>query len=219
MKVGIIGSGIVARTLAAGFAKLGNDVMISSRYPEQEKVKDAVDKIGKLASSGTFEQAAKFGDIIVLATAWSGTENAIMMAGPENFADKIVIDTTNPLDHSQGAPKLAIGHTNSAGEMVQKWLPKAYVVKAFNMVGNAHMFKPQFIEGDPDIFICGNDKGAKESVTMILHEFGWTNVIDMGGIEGSRLLEPLAMIWITYGMRNNRWDHAFKLVHRKSPNP
>jgi predicted dinucleotide-binding enzyme len=219
MKIGIIGSGIVSQTLAAGFVKLGNEVMISSRYPEQDKVKIALEKIGKLASAGTFEEAAKFGDIVVLSTAWSGTQNAIEMAGADNLAGKIVIDTTNPLDFSYSPPRLAIGHTNSAGEMVQKWLPKSHVVKAFNMVGNAHMFKPEFSEGNPDIFICGNDENAKKSVTDILHEFGWTNVIDMGSIESSRLLEPMAMVWITYGYRMNLGVDSLSVdcVHSEYP--
>jgi 8-hydroxy-5-deazaflavin:NADPH oxidoreductase len=215
MKIGIIGSGVVSVALATGFTNLGNEVMISSRTPQQEKVVAAVSKIGKLASAGTFEDAAKFGDVVVLSTAWSGTESAIKMAGAQNLKGKIVIDTTNPLDASQGMPRLAIGHTNSSGEMVQKWLPESHVVKAFNIVGNAYMFKPQFADGNPDMFICGNDENAKKSVTGILHEFGWTGVNDMGGIESSRLLEPLAMVWITYGIKTNTWDHAFKLVHKK----
>jgi 8-hydroxy-5-deazaflavin:NADPH oxidoreductase len=96
---------------------------------------------------------------------------------------------------------------------VQRWLPQSKVVKAFNCVGNAHMFRPQFAGGPPDMFIAGNDAGAKQSVTDILKSFGW-NTIDLGGIDASRYLEALAMIWILYGVRTNTWNHAFKLLRK-----
>ncbi|MGD0729419.1 MAG: NADPH-dependent F420 reductase [Candidatus Micrarchaeaceae archaeon] len=214
MKIGIIGSGDVGKALASGFAALGNEVVIGSRDPNNEKIKTAVEKMGKLACSGTFEEAAKFGDIIVIATLWVGTENAIKLADQKNFSGKIVIDVTNPLDFSEGAPKLMLGHNNSAGEQVQKWLPESHVVKAFNIVGNAHMFKPEFKNGPPDMFYCGNDENAKKEIAKIIHEFGWANAIDLGDIKSSRLLEPLAMVWITYGLRTSSWNHAFKLLHK-----
>ena len=125
------------------------------------------------ASTGTFADAAKFGDVIVLALLWAGAENALKLAGAENFAGKVVIDAINPLVFEPGnGPALAIGHTDSAGEQVQRWLPSAHVVKAFNIVGNEHMFKPDFPGGPPDMFICGNDAAAKQTVTGILKDFG-----------------------------------------------
>jgi predicted dinucleotide-binding enzyme len=92
-------------------------------------------------------------------------------------------------------------------------LTTARVVKAFNIVGNAHMFRPDFSGGPPDMFIAGNDAAAKDVVSQILNEFGW-EAIDLGGIESSRYLEPLAMTWITYGFRTNTWNHAFKLLRK-----
>ncbi len=125
-----------------------------------------------------------------------------------------MIDATNPLDFSKGVPPiLTVGHTSSLGEQIQKWIPDAKVVKAFNSIGNAHMINPQFPGGPPDMFICGNDEDAKQKVTEILKNFGWS-VIDIGGIEGSRYLEPLAMVWIVYGFRTNTWNHAFKLLRK-----
>jgi hypothetical protein len=145
---------------------------------------------------------------------WTGAENALNMAGPGNFAGKVVIDAINPLEFVPNAPpRLAIGHTDSAGERVQRWLPSAKVVKAFNIVGNVHMFKPQFPGGPPDMFICGNDDAAKQTVTEILKDFGWP-AIDIGGIEGSRLLEPLCILWVGYGIRSGSWNHAFKLLRK-----
>jgi len=213
MKIGILGTGDVGRVLGEGFTALGHEVKIGSRDPQKAEVKEWLKKVGTKASAGTFSEAAAFGDIAVLATSWTGTESAIRLAGPQNLAGKVVMDATNPLDFSAGTPRLSVGHVDSAGEKVQGWLPQSKVVKAFNHVGNAHFIKPQFKDGPPTMFICGNDGGAKKTVTGLLETFGWS-VIDIGGIEGSRLLEPLAMLWILYGFRTNTWSHAFKLLRK-----
>lgn len=210
MKVGVLGSGDVGKALGAGFAGLGHEVKIGSRDPE--KLKDWVEKTGSKASAGTFAEAAAFGEILVLATLWSGTEHAIQLAEVKNFSGKVVIDTTNPLSF-EGGPHLALGHTDSGGEQVQRWLPAARVVKAFNIVGHAHMVHPDFPGGPPDMFICGNDDEAKKTVTGILKDFGWP-AIDIGGIEGARLLEPLCILWVGYGIRTGTWNHAFKLLRK-----
>ena len=214
MKIGILGTGDVGQALGIGFANLGHDVKMGSRDPNQEKVKAWVNKAGAKASAGTFAEAAAFGELAVLCTIWTGAENAIQLAGPNNLNGKVVIDTTNPLDFSGGVPpKLAVGHTDSAGEQVQRWLPHSRVVKAFNIVGSAHMFKPEFPGGPPDMFICGNDDQAKATVTDLLKAFGWS-VIDIGGIECARYLEPLAMVWIRHFFRVNSVNHAFKLLRK-----
>jgi hypothetical protein len=213
LRVGILGTGNVGQVLGTGFVKLGHDVKIGSRDPS--KMKAWVAKNGVQASAGTFAEAASFAEIAVLATLWAGTENALYLAGPENFAGKIVIDTTNPLSSAKpgGRLSLTLGFSDSAGEEVQRWLPKSHVVKAFNIVGNAHMFRPEFPNGPPDMFICGNDARAKSKVAEILSAFGWPT-IDIGGIEEARLLEPLAMLWITYALQRGTWNHAFKLLRK-----
>ncbi len=214
MKVGILGTGDVGRVLGAGFISLNEEVKIGSRNPEQEKVREWVKKNGIRASAGTFAEAAAYGDVLVLVTLWSGTENAIKLAGAKNFAGKVLIDATNPLVFHEGAPpSLALGHTDSGGEQVQRWLPEAKVVKAFNMVGYAHMVHPDFPGGPPDMFICGNDKEAKKTVTQLLSDFGWPTT-DIGGIEGARELEPLCILWLKYGMLAGGWNHAFKLLRK-----
>ncbi len=211
-RIGILGTGDVGRALATGFVGVGHEVKIGSRDPKGAKVKELLGKVGRGASAGTFAEAAAFGEVVVLATLWSGTEAAIRLAAPGNFKGKVVIDATNPLTFAENAPPaLALGHTDSGGEQVQRWLPGAKVVKAFNSVGNAHMFKPQFAGGPPDMFIAGADDGAKKVVTEILTSFGWST-IDAGGIEGARLLEPLCLLWVGYGMRTGTWNHAFKLL-------
>jgi predicted dinucleotide-binding enzyme len=209
--VGILGSGDVGKSLARGFAGVGHDVKIGSRSPE--KLSAFVTEMGKRVSSGTFAEAAKFGDLIVLATLGVATQEAIDLAGRDNFKNKVVIDATNPLDFSTGMPRLSVGHTDSLGEQVQRWLPDARVVKAFNTAGNAHFVNPDFPDGPPDMFICGNDDDAKKIVSQICEHFGW-GVVDIGGIEGSRHLEPMCMVWVLRGIRSSSWNHAFKLLRK-----
>jgi 8-hydroxy-5-deazaflavin:NADPH oxidoreductase len=214
MRIGIFGTGDVGRALGRGFAMLGHEVKMGSRDANNEKARAWASEVGPLATAGTFADAARFAEMGVLATLWSGTQSALSMAGAQNLAGKVLIDATNPLVFTPGAPPaLALGHTDSGGEQVQRWVPHAKVVKAFNIVGHPHMVKPQFPGGPPDMFICGNDAAAKTSVTAILTGFGW-NTIDIGGIEGARLLEPMCILWVLYGTRTNSWNHAFKLLKK-----
>ncbi len=210
MKIGILGTGDVAKALGRGFVARGHDVKLGSREPS--KVAGWVKESGPRASAWTFAETAAFGEIAVLATLWTGTENALGLAGRERLAGKVVIDCTNPLIFKPGAlPSLALGHTDSGGEQVQRWLPSSKVVKAFNTVGNMHMVDPHFPGGPPDMFICGNDDGAKAAVREILQSFGW-GTVDAGGIEASRLLEPMCILWVAYGVRTGTWNHAYKLL-------
>ncbi len=214
MQIGILGSGDVGQALGLGFANLGHRVKIGSRDPQSAKLGAWLGKAGKLASTGSFYDTARFADIAVLATAWSGTEGALRLASADNLAGKVVMDVTNPLISEPGQPlRLALGHTDSGGEQVQRWLPQAKVVKAFNSVGNALMVDPRFAGGPPDMFICGDDTNAKHVVTGFCTDFGW-GVVDVGGIEGARLLEPLCLLWVGHGLRSGQWHHAFKLLQR-----
>ncbi len=213
-RVGVLGSGVVGQVLGAGFAGRSHDVMMGTRDPKSDKVTAWVKKT-KRAAAGTFAEAAAFGDILVLATLGSAAADAIRLAGEANFAGKVVIDATNPLDFSTGRPQMYVGTTDSAGERIQRALPKAKIVKAFNSVGNAHMIDPDFPGGPPDMFIAGNDEDAKKTVAALCESFGW-GVIDVGGIEASRWLEALAMVWIAFGFKTNSWDHAFRLLRKKA---
>lgn len=211
MKVGILGSGDVGKVLAGAFKNEGHKVMIATRDIKSAKAAELVELGLKV---GTFAQVAKFCELAVLCTLWEGAENAIKLAGPANLEDKIVIDATNPLDFSAGMPPVLVkGRTDSGGEQIQRWLKKSKVVKAFNIVGNAHMYKPQLSETLPTMFFCGNDAGAKEVVKTILLEFGW-QPLDIGDITGSRELEPLCILWVKIGMKTNSWDHAFNLISK-----
>jgi 8-hydroxy-5-deazaflavin:NADPH oxidoreductase len=214
-KIGVLGSGDVGKTLAKGFAATGHDVKIGSREPSKldawTKSKEGGD--GKI-TTGTFADTAKHGEILVLATIWPGTESAIGLAGAANFKGKLLLDVTNPLKMEGGRPVgLERGFSDSGGEQIQRWLPDARVVKAFNIVGNAHMFKPDFPGGPPDMFFCGNDEAAKKTTTEILESFGW-NAVDIGGIDGSRMLEPMCWLWVTYAMKKGGTNHAFKMLRK-----
>lgn len=212
MKVGILGTGDVGRALGRGFLACGHPVMMGSREAGNPKVTNWAQEAGANASAGSFADAARFGDIVVIATLGLEVENAIRLAGSENFLGKVVLDTTNPLDFSKGMPpKLVGGLGTSSGEKVQNALPGARVVKVFNTVGNPFMYKPSFPEGTPSMFLCGNDVTAKEKVTKICHDFGWETV-DIGGISGSHYLESMCLVWVLAGIQSKNWQHAFKLL-------
>jgi predicted dinucleotide-binding enzyme len=219
MKVGIIGSGDVARSLGSGFIQLGHSVKLGTRDPKAEKLRDWVSKGGALASTGSFEEVARFGELLVLAVKGDVAEEALQLAGIANFAGKTLIDVTNPLAFSEGgAPHLFVGFSDSLGERVQRLVPDAHVVKAFNTVGNAHFFRPEFPGGPPDMFICGNDAGAKTEVGDVLQAFGWT-VVDVGGIDGARTLEPICILWVNSALRLGTWDLALKFLRKGMPSP
>ncbi|MEZ4263392.1 MAG: NADPH-dependent F420 reductase [Polyangiaceae bacterium] len=215
MKVAVLGTGDVGKTLGKAFIALGHEVKMGAREATNEKAAAWCKEMGDKASHGTFADAAAFAELVVLATLGAANQAVLEAAGPDNLAGKILIDTTNPLDMSKGfPPSLSVGHTDSGGEAVQRLAPKAHVVKAFNTVGNAHMFKPAFEGGPPDMFICGNDEEAKKKVSALLVEgFGW-GVVDLGGIEASRHLEPMCLVWVLHGARSGSWNHAFKLLRK-----
>lgn len=163
--------------------------------------------------SGTFAEVAAEGEILVLAVAGARVEEALETAGTGSFDGKVVIDVTNPLAFEEGKPPaLAVGFDDSGGEQVQRAIPGARVVKAWNIVGSPYMVDPDLPGGPPTMFIAGDDDGAKATVTEILDSFGWPETIDIGGIEGSRQLEPLCLLWVGVGIRGGRFDHAFKLL-------
>jgi 8-hydroxy-5-deazaflavin:NADPH oxidoreductase len=214
MRVGILGTGVVGKALGKGFVTSGHDVMMGSRDATNPKALAWAKEMGAKASAGTFADAATFGEVVVLATLGVANETVLSMAGPDKLRGKVVIDATNPLDFRGGIPpRLAVSGDDSGGERVQRLLPDARVVKAFNTVGNAFMFRPEFPGGPPDMFIAGNSDDAKKTVTDILKDFGW-GVVDLGGIESSRYLEAICMAWVLAAIRTGNWNQAFKLLKK-----
>jgi 8-hydroxy-5-deazaflavin:NADPH oxidoreductase len=209
-KVGILGSGVVAKTLAKGFKTHGYDVRVGSR---------SADKVGAFAqqagvSTGTFAEVAAWADLVVLAVKGTAAEDALMLAGEGNVSGKVVIDTTNPIADAapvDGVLSFFTGPNDSLLERLQAKFPDARIVKAFNSVGNAYMVNPSFPGGTPTMFYCGNDRDAKQVVGRVLEQFGW-DAEDMGTAAAARAIEPLCQLWCIPGLREGRWAHAFKLL-------
>ena len=212
-RVGVLGSGEVGRCLAAGFLSRGHDVMIGSRDPDKPELREWLSGDGAGIKAGTFAQTAAHGELLVLAVLGNAAEEAIADAGPDNFSGKVVIDAMNPLDFSGGfPPKLSITGEDSLGERVQRTLPGAKVVKAFNTIGNPYFVDPSFSDSEPTMLIAGNDEGAKRTVGDVLADFGWSDAVDIGGIDGSRELEAICIAWVKIGGTRGSWDHGFKLL-------
>jgi 8-hydroxy-5-deazaflavin:NADPH oxidoreductase len=213
MKIGIIGSASVGQALAKGFKNEGHEVVLGTRDPAKKELADFKNQNPSIGIA-TFQETAAGAELIVLATAGTVIEEAIKMADPANFNDKIVIDTTNPLTAEppvNGVLKFFTDLDNSLMERIQQLIPDAKLVKAFNSVGNSLMYKPALPGGVPTMFICGNNDEAKQTVTSILTSFGWETE-DMGKAEAARAIEPLCILWCIPGFLRNSWTHAFKLL-------
>lgn len=211
MKVGILGSGDVAKALAVGFLKHGHDVMVGTRTPD--KLADWVSQ-NRGSRSGSFSDAAKFADIVVLAVKGSVAADVLQAASLPNLKGKTVIDVTNPIADAppvHGVLSFFTDLNESLMERLQRAFDDVHFVKAFNSVGNARMVNPQFAGGKPTMFICGNDEAAKEMVREILDQFGWETE-DLGKAEAARAIEPLCILWCIPGFLHNDWVHAFKML-------
>jgi predicted dinucleotide-binding enzyme len=226
MKIGILGTGGVGQTLAAKLCQSKYEVMIGTRNVADTIGRSKPDAYGNppftewLSKNpdvklGTFHDAAAFGEVIFLTSHGLATINAVDMAGKENFGRKIVVDVTNPLDFSEGVPpKFAATVGHSLGEQIQKHIPEAKVVKAFNTVGAHIMIEAKRQEGTPDLLIVGDHQDAKKWVNDLALEWGWNSTVDLGGIENAYWLEAFAMLWITYAFKNNEWKHAFRFLKK-----
>lgn len=213
MKIGVLGSGDVAKVLAAGFVQHGHDVIIGSRDPS--KLRDWATQHPP-ARAATFSESAAHGEVVVLAVKGTAAADALRLAEARHLAGKTVIDATNPIADAppqNGVLRFFTNLDESLLERLQREFPGAHLVKAFSCVGNANMVNPQYKEGRPTMFICGADAGAKATVTAILDQFGWETA-DMGGVEAARAIEPLCMLWCIPGFLHNEWTHAFKLLRR-----
>ena len=190
MRIGIIGTGIVGSTLGTKLVQLGYEVKMGSRTSNNEKAVEWVKNAGAKASQGTFADAASFGEILFNCTSGNVSVEALKMAGAQNLKGKVLVDVANALDFSKGMPPtLTIVNTDSVGEQIQREFPEAKVVKSLNTMAAQVMVNPMGVPGEHDVFVSGNDPQAKAQVQKILGEFGWKNIIDLGGISTSRAVE------------------------------
>jgi predicted dinucleotide-binding enzyme len=211
MKAGVLGSGDVAKVLAAGLASHGHQAKIGSRTPA--KLANWVAE-NPGVSSGTFAEAAEFGELLVLAVKGLVAAEALELAGAQNLRGKTIIDACNPIEDAppeKGVLRFFTDINESLMERLQRQFKDARFVKAYNSVGSVLMVNPQLPGGRPTMFICGNDERAKKQVTQINDQFGWETA-DMGGAEAARAIEPLCMLWCIPGFARNEWMHAFKLL-------
>lgn len=197
--MGILGSGTVGQALARGLARHGHEVRIGTR-------KDAVEDLPVASPAEVVADA----DVVFLAVLGTAAVEVATSVRAE-LDGKVLVDATNPLDFSSGGPGLFVGHTDSLGEQVQRAVPEAQVVKAYNTVGNALMVDPDLPGGPPSMLIGGDSEQAKATVTALLQDTGW-DVVDLGGIEVSRYLEPMCIAWVLHGLRAGTWNHAFRLL-------
>ncbi len=211
MKIGILGSGDVAQTLASGFLKHRHAVMLGTRDPAKlAEWKTA----NPTAQTGSFAEAADFGEVLVLAVKGTVASDVLKMVGAENLGSKLLMDATNPIADAppvNGVFTLSTKANESQMERLQREFPTVRFVKVFNSVGSALMVNPEFKDGTPTMFICGNDDSAKRTVTGILDQFGWETA-DMGKVESARAIEALCVLWCLPGLLRNEWSHAFKLL-------
>ena len=213
--IGVLGTGNVGRTLAAGLAGAGHRVRLGGRQPDRPELVSWATADGAGVELADLPATAAGAEVVVLATAWDGARNAIELAGGGidrggGLAGKVLVDVTNPLVFDGGL-RLAIGHDDSGGEQVQRWAPAARVVKAFNTVGYELMVRPRLAGGPGTMFVAGDDPGAKAVVTGLADDLGWS-AHDCGDLVAARLTEPLAMIWIEHALRSGQRDHAFRLL-------
>jgi NADPH-dependent F420 reductase len=216
MEIGILGTGMVGQTMGDKFVQLGHEVVMGSRSKTNEKAAEWASRNGEKASSGEFSDAAAFGEIIFNCVKGEGALAALGMIGSEMLAGKILVDVSNPLDFSRGMPpSLLVCNTDSLGEQIQQQFPDTSVVKAFNTLTAELMVNPGKLPGDHDLFICGNDKDAKEKLTAFLRsEIGWKSIIDLGGIESARGMEMLLPLWVNLYAHFQTANFNFKIVRR-----
>jgi predicted dinucleotide-binding enzyme len=210
MKIAVIGIGNVGGTLGPAWAKAGNEIIFGVREPSSEKVKTLLERTGHNAQAVGVAEAAAAAEIIVFATPWSGTREAIKAAG--NLAGKLVVDCTNPI--APDLKGLSIGTTTSAGEQVALWAEGAKVVKAFNTTGSGNMASPKYGSQPVTMFICGDDPEAREAVAQLAKDVGFEPCIT-GPLYHARYFEPMAMLWVDMAYLQGRGpEFAYKLLSR-----
>jgi predicted dinucleotide-binding enzyme len=210
LNIGIIGSGHVGGALGKRWAEKGHAVTFSSRHPTSEEMTKLVSESGKNARAATVEEAARVNDVLVLATPWPNTKDALEKAG--NLIGKVLLDATNPLlPRLEG---LELGTTISGGEQVSEWSGGARVVKAFNTIGFNIMANPEFGGSRAVLFYCGDDAEAKAITGQLAGELGF-DPIDAGPLKQARVLEPFALLWISLAyVAGHGREIAFQFMKR-----
>jgi 8-hydroxy-5-deazaflavin:NADPH oxidoreductase len=199
MRTGVLGTGVVGRTIGAKLVELGHEVGMGARDAANETAREWAAAAGTVASSGTFADAAEPAELVFNCTAGAVSLEALEQAGDDALRGKVLVDVANPLDFSRGMPPtLTVCNDDSLGERIQRRFPETRVVKTLNTVNHLVMVDPGLVPGEHDVFVCGDDEGAKAQVTELLESFGWRRdrVVDLGGIEASRAVEMYLPLWL-----------------------
>lgn len=214
MNIGIFGTGTVGQTIGSRLVDLGHPVRMGSRTADNASARAWSKASGKLASHGTFEDAAQFGEVLFNCTSGMGSLSALQFAKTVNLNNKVLIDVANPLDFSRGMPPtLTVCNTDSLAEQIQRAHPLLHVVKALNTMNCEVMVHPDRVHGAHDVFICGNNKDAKQKVTVILMDwFGWNSVVDLGDITAARGMEMIIPFWLSVRGTLGTDHFNFKIV-------
>jgi predicted dinucleotide-binding enzyme len=210
LKIGILGTGDVGTNLGARFVQLGHEVKLGSRT--EEKAQKWAQGKGPKAYGGTFADAAAFAEVVFNCTSGSVSLEALKLAGEKNLSGKVLVDVANALNFSNGELTLTVANTDSLGEQIQRAFPSAKVVKALNTMNIRVQVDPNIVHGESDVFICGNDSGAKTKVTEILGWLGWKAPIDLGGIDRARGMEALFLFWYSLRVKYQSALFNFKIV-------
>jgi len=216
-RIAILGTGVVGNTIGSKLIQCGYEVKMGARTANNEKAAAWVKTNGDSASQGTFAEAAAFGEIIFNCTKGDISIDALTLAGAKNMEGKIIVDLANPLDFSKGMPPSLIpslSNTNSLGEEIQKTFPASKVVKTLNTMSCNLMVNPLLVPDDHDVFICGNDEGAKASIKQLLtKDFNWETIVDLGDITGARGTEMLLPVWLRLWGVHKSPNFNFSIVH------
>lgn len=198
MRIGVLGTGTVGRTLGGKLVELGHEVRMGSRQAGNENAVEWAAGAGEGASEGTFADAAEFGELVINATGGKVSLEALGMAGAENLAGKVVIDVSNALEFGEGPPVVGVAPDDSLGERIQAAFPDAKVVKALNTMNASIMVAPGSLGESTNAFVCGNDDAAKARVIELLETFGWLSgdIVDLGDISAARGAELYVALWV-----------------------
>jgi predicted dinucleotide-binding enzyme len=199
MRIGVLGTGIVGRTLGTKLVEVGHDVKMGSRQAGNEHAREWVTSVGERAGEGSFSDAAAFGELVINATPGEVSLGVLNAAGEAHLEGKVLVDVSNPIDHESGfPPALTVCNTDSVGEQIQRAFPRARVVKTLNTVTAAIMVNPALLAGDHLVFVSGNDPAAKQQVGELLESFGWPSqdIVDLGDISSARGAEAYLLLWL-----------------------